>query len=52
MRVITGPVRMLRTEKTNDPALIARQPRMVSVNGAPPTLWVFSSPDPARRLSR
>ncbi len=27
-------VRMLRTEKTNDPALIARQPRMVSVNGA------------------
>ncbi len=27
-------IRMLRTEKTNDPALIARQPRMVSVNGA------------------
>jgi acyl-CoA hydrolase len=27
-------VRMLRTEKTNDPAVIARQPRMVSVNGA------------------
>jgi acyl-CoA hydrolase len=27
-------VQMLRTEKTNDPALIARQPRMVSVNGA------------------
>ena len=27
-------VRMLRTEKTNDPALIARQPRMASVNGA------------------
>ncbi len=27
-------VRMLRTEKTNDPGLIARQPRMVSVNGA------------------
>jgi len=27
-------VRMLRTEKTNDPALIARQPRMVSVNSA------------------
>jgi acyl-CoA hydrolase len=25
---------MLRTEKTNDPALIARQPTMVSVNGA------------------
>lgn len=27
-------VRLLRTEKTNDPGLIARQPRMVSVNGA------------------
>jgi len=27
-------VRMLRTEKTNDPALIARQPKMISVNGA------------------
>jgi acyl-CoA hydrolase len=27
-------VRMLRTEKTNDPALIAGQRRMVSVNGA------------------
>ena len=27
-------VRMLRTEKTNDPGLIARQPVMVSVNGA------------------
>ena len=27
-------IQMLRTEKTNDPALIARQPRMVSVNGA------------------
>jgi acyl-CoA hydrolase len=27
-------VRMLRTETTNDPALIARRPRMVSVNGA------------------
>jgi acyl-CoA hydrolase len=27
-------IRMLRTEKTNDPARIARQPRMVSVNGA------------------
>lgn len=27
-------IRMLRTEKTNDPGLIARQPRMVSVNGA------------------
>jgi len=27
-------VRMLRTEQTNDPALIARRPRMVSVNGA------------------
>jgi acyl-CoA hydrolase len=27
-------VRMLRTEKTNDPALIARQPRMMSVNRA------------------
>jgi acyl-CoA hydrolase len=27
-------IRMLRTETTNDPALIARQPRMVSVNGA------------------
>ncbi len=27
-------VRMLRTEKTNDPALIARQPAMTSVNGA------------------
>jgi acyl-CoA hydrolase len=26
-------VQMLRTEKTNDPAQIARQPRMVSVNG-------------------
>ena len=25
---------LLRTEKTNDPALIARHPRMVSVNGA------------------
>ncbi|MFA1542511.1 acetyl-CoA hydrolase/transferase family protein [Actinomadura monticuli] len=27
-------VRMLRTEKTNDPSLIARQPRLVSVNSA------------------
>ncbi|WP_308427983.1 acetyl-CoA hydrolase/transferase C-terminal domain-containing protein, partial [Actinomadura livida] len=27
-------VRMLRTEKTNDPSLIARKPRMVSVNSA------------------
>jgi len=27
-------VRMLRTEQTNDPAQIARRPRMVSVNGA------------------
>jgi acyl-CoA hydrolase len=27
-------VRMLRTEKTNDPSLIARQPRMTSINGA------------------
>jgi acyl-CoA hydrolase len=27
-------VRMLRTEKTNDPATIARQPHMTSVNGA------------------
>jgi acyl-CoA hydrolase len=27
-------VRMLRTEKTNDPALIARQPKMTSINGA------------------
>ncbi|WP_018653231.1 acetyl-CoA hydrolase/transferase family protein [Actinomadura flavalba] len=27
-------VRMLRTEKTNDPALIARHPRLVSVNSA------------------
>ncbi len=27
-------VRMLRTEKTNDPGLIARQPAMVSVNSA------------------
>ena len=27
-------VRMLRTEKTNDPGLIARQPGLVSVNGA------------------
>lgn len=27
-------VRLLRTEKTNDPALIARQPMLVSVNGA------------------
>jgi acyl-CoA hydrolase len=27
-------VRMLRTETTNDPARIARQPRMISVNGA------------------
>ncbi|MCO5997853.1 acetyl-CoA hydrolase/transferase family protein [Actinoallomurus rhizosphaericola] len=27
-------VRMLRTEKTNDPGLIARQPRLVSVNSA------------------
>ncbi|HEY8480922.1 MAG TPA: acetyl-CoA hydrolase/transferase C-terminal domain-containing protein [Spirillospora sp.] len=27
-------VRMLRTEKTNDPGLIARKPRMVSVNSA------------------
>jgi acyl-CoA hydrolase len=27
-------VRLLRTEKTNDPGLIARQPRMTSVNGA------------------
>lgn len=27
-------IRLLRTEKTNDPALIARHPRMVSVNSA------------------
>jgi acyl-CoA hydrolase len=27
-------VRMLRTEKTNDPGLIARQPNMTSINGA------------------
>jgi acyl-CoA hydrolase len=27
-------VRMLRTEKTNDPGLIARRPRMISLNGA------------------
>ncbi len=27
-------VRLLRTEKTNDPGLIARQPSLVSVNGA------------------
>jgi len=27
-------VRLLRTEKTNDPAIIARRPRMVSVNSA------------------
>ena len=27
-------MRRLRTEKTNDPGLIARQPAMVSVNGA------------------
>ncbi|MFC5184110.1 acetyl-CoA hydrolase/transferase family protein [Actinomadura harenae] len=27
-------IRMLRTEKTNDPALIARRPRMMSVNSA------------------
>jgi acyl-CoA hydrolase len=27
-------IRLLRTEKTNDPGLIARQPRVVSVNGA------------------
>jgi len=27
-------VRLLRTEKTNDPGLIARQPALVSVNGA------------------
>jgi len=27
-------VRLLRTEKTNDPGLIARHPRMTSVNGA------------------
>lgn len=27
-------VRLLRTEKTNDPGLIARQPRLVSINGA------------------
>ena len=27
-------IRLLRTEKTNDPALIARHPRMASVNGA------------------
>jgi acyl-CoA hydrolase len=27
-------IRMLRTEKTNDPGLIARQPQLVSVNGA------------------
>jgi acyl-CoA hydrolase len=27
-------IRMLRTETTNDPALIARQPRMMSVNSA------------------
>jgi acyl-CoA hydrolase len=27
-------VRLLRTEKTNDPGVIARQPAMVSVNGA------------------
>jgi acyl-CoA hydrolase len=31
----TNPrVRLLRTEKTNDPGLIARQPTLVSVNGA------------------
>jgi acyl-CoA hydrolase len=27
-------IRMLRTEKTNDPALIARHPRLISINGA------------------
>ncbi|HEX9031771.1 MAG TPA: acetyl-CoA hydrolase/transferase C-terminal domain-containing protein, partial [Streptosporangiaceae bacterium] len=27
-------VRLLRTEKTNDPGLIARRPRLISVNGA------------------
>ena len=27
-------IRMLRTEKTNDPGLIARQPRLAAVNGA------------------
>ncbi|WP_037314352.1 acetyl-CoA hydrolase/transferase family protein [Amycolatopsis orientalis] len=27
-------VRLLRTEKTNDPGLIARRPRLVSINGA------------------
>lgn len=27
-------VRMLRTETTNDPAMIARQPQMMSINGA------------------
>lgn len=27
-------IRMLRTEKTNDPGLIARQPRLVSINSA------------------
>ncbi|HZB31233.1 MAG TPA: acetyl-CoA hydrolase/transferase C-terminal domain-containing protein [Streptosporangiaceae bacterium] len=27
-------IRMLRTEKTNDPSLIARQPRLVSINSA------------------
>ncbi len=30
----TPRVRLLRTEKTNDPAIIARQPHMTSVNGA------------------
>jgi len=29
-----GRVRMLRTEKTNDPGLIARRPRLVSINSA------------------
>lgn len=27
-------IRLMRTEKTNDPGLIARHPRMISVNGA------------------
>jgi acyl-CoA hydrolase len=27
-------VRLLRTEKTNDPGLIARQPKLISINGA------------------
>jgi acyl-CoA hydrolase len=34
LRLATPSLLMLRTETTDDPAQIARQPRMVSVNSA------------------